>query len=85
MTDGEIERLTVEGKIDNENVWVQVLTPPSTWTTRITISSTSDSTQTWDLDSNEYNSGSPSVKFVDVSGADATKSNLWLDWVKSTA
>jgi KaiC/GvpD/RAD55 family RecA-like ATPase len=71
--------LKVKGYRQDENINVQVLTPPSTWTTRVTISATANTLYTYTLASSEYNSGAPSVRFVDANGGDATQSDFWLD------
>ncbi|TLZ74573.1 MAG: hypothetical protein E6K14_03230, partial [Methanobacteriota archaeon] len=71
--------LKVKGYRQDENVDVQVLTPPSTWNTRITISATSNTLYTYAITTAELNSGAPSVRLIDASGSDATQSDLWLD------
>ncbi len=71
--------LKVKGYRQDENVNVQVLTPPSTWNTRITISATSNTLYTYAITTAELNSGAPSVRLIDASGSDATQSDLWLD------
>jgi len=79
---GDAYTLKIEAyHTSGEDVSVQVLTPPSTWTTRITITATSDpnSAQTYTLTSSEYNSGAPAVRFIDAGGSDLTQSDLWVD------
>ena len=71
--------LKVKGYRQDENLNVQVLTPPSTWNTRATISSTINTVYNYTLTTSEYNSGAPSVRFVDASGPDGTQSDFWLD------
>ena len=72
--------LQVKAYRQDENVNVQVLTPASTWNTRITISATTNTLHTYTLTSAEYNGGAPSVRFVDASGKDGTQSDLWVDY-----
>lgn len=65
-----------------EDVLVQVLTPPSTWNTRITITKTSDddAAQTYPLTASEFNAGAPSIRFVGgKEGGDTAQSDLWVD------
>src|SRR5438093_11452665 len=71
--------LKVKGYRQDENINVQVLNPPSTWNTRVTISATAHTLYTYTLTSSDYNSGAPSVRFVDANGGDATQSDFWLD------
>ncbi len=78
---GQNQRLSVEGHIVDENVIVQVLTPPSTWNTRLTLNSTTDQTLTYDLTAAEYNGGGPAIRFVDALGSDAIQSDFYLDRV----
>jgi len=72
--------LKVKGYRVDENVNVTVLTPPSTWTTRITISATSNTLYTYTLTSSEYNSGAPAVRLVDADGAGGMQSDFWIDY-----
>ena len=61
-----------------ENILVQVLTPPSTWNTRYTCDQDTDTTyNTYGLDSNELNSGSPSVRFLGSSESGDSASSIW--------
>ena len=76
---GTTYTLKVKGYRGDENVNVQVLTPPSTWNTRITISATSNTLYTYAMTSSEYNSGAPSIRFVDPSGADSVQSDFYAD------
>ena len=80
-TDGTSYGLRVEGRVDGDAVLVQVLTPPATWTTRVTLSSTSDASFAYALSLEEFNGGSPAVRFVDANPADVVPSSLWLDRV----
>src|SRR3990170_855165 len=61
---GTTYTLKVKGYRVDENLNVQVLTPPSTWNTRITISATTNTLYTYTLTSSEYNSGAPAVRFL---------------------
>src|SRR3989442_15169141 len=73
-------RVKVKGYRQDENMNVQVLTPPSTWNTRITISNTSNTLYSYDLTASEFNSGAPSIRFVHAAGGDGTASDLWVDY-----
>src|SRR5438309_867644 len=67
-----------------EDFLVQVLTPPSTWTTRITITKTADdnAAQAYTLTTAEFNSGAPAVRFIGATEiGDVTQSDLYLDYV----
>src|SRR5207302_6692646 len=67
-----------------EDFLVQVLTPPSTWTTRITITKTADdnTAQAYTLTTAEFNSGAPAVRFIGATEiGDVTQSDLYLDYV----
>src|SRR5207247_7311508 len=63
----------------DQNRNVQVLHPPSTWNARITIASTTNTLYTYDLTASEYNSGAPSIRFVDALGSDAVASDVFVD------
>src|SRR3989475_533835 len=76
---GDAYTLKIKGYRGDENVNVEVLTPPSSWNTRITIASTTNSLYTYDLTAPEYNSGSPSIRFVDALGSDAIASDVFVD------
>ncbi len=76
---GQNQRLSVEGHIVDENVVVQILTPPSTWNTRLTLNNVTDQTLTYDLTAAEYNGGGPAIRFVDALGSDAIQSDFYLD------
>ena len=76
--------LSVKGYRSDENVDVQVLTPPATWNTRLTVNSLTNTMFTYTLTASEYNGGSPQVRFLDVAGADPSASDLFLDWVAIT-
>lgn len=73
--------LYIKAYRDDENFLVQILTPPSTWNTRITISATSSTSYSYALTTEEYNSGSPSVRFADADSLDGPLSNLYVDLV----
>ncbi|HYV08445.1 MAG TPA: hypothetical protein VEL81_02575 [Thermoplasmata archaeon] len=67
-----------------EDFLVQVLTPPSTWNTRITITKTADdnAAQTYTLTTAEFNAGAPSIRFLGSAEAfDSSQSDLYLDYV----
>src|SRR2546422_225046 len=76
---GDAYTLKIKGYRGDENVNVEVLTPPSSWYTRITIASTTNTLYTYDLTAPEYNSGSPSIRFVDALGSDAIASDVFVD------
>ncbi|TLZ78117.1 MAG: hypothetical protein E6K08_01800, partial [Methanobacteriota archaeon] len=76
---GDAYTLKIKGYRGDENVNVEVLTPPSSWNTRITIASTTNTLSTYDLTAPEYNSGSPSIRFVDALGSDAIASDVFVD------
>jgi len=73
--------LRVKGRISDENISVQVLTPPSVWTTRLTLKDPADQVLTYALAPSERISGNVSVRFVDAKGPDIAPSDLWLDYV----
>ena len=81
---GDVYTLKVKGYREDENVLVQVLTSPSTWNTRITISATSNTQYTYTMTTAEYNSGSPSIRFVDASGGVGMQSDVWVDYAVVT-
>src|SRR5205823_1004017 len=63
-----------------EDFLVQVLTPPSTWTTRITITKTADdnAAQAYTMTTAEFNSGAPAVRFIGATEiGDVTQSDLY--------
>jgi len=72
--------LRLKGHISDENISVQVLTPPSVWTPRLTFTNTTDQVLTYTLAASEFNAGNVSVRFVDALGPDATPSDLWIDY-----
>jgi len=76
---GDTYTLKVKGYRQDENVDVQVLTPGPTWTTRFTISATLNTLYSYTLTSAEYNSGAPSIRFVDQGAGDSTQSDVWID------
>jgi KaiC/GvpD/RAD55 family RecA-like ATPase len=77
---GDAYTLKVKGYRQDEDVNVQVLTPPSSWVTKLTITATTNTLYSYDLTTPEYNSGSPSIRFVDAAGADSTQSDFWIDY-----
>jgi hypothetical protein len=81
---GEYE-LRVEGNRGDENLLVQVLTPPATWTTRAAVSSTVDTEVAYVLTAAEFNGGAPAVRFVDGTTPDAVVSTFRLDHVRIVA
>ena len=77
---GDAYALRVKGYRTNEDMTVQVLTPPASWNTRTTVNSVANQVFTYTLTPAEYNGGSPSVRFVDaVPAPDAVASDLYLD------
>ncbi|TLZ59031.1 MAG: hypothetical protein E6K16_07705, partial [Methanobacteriota archaeon] len=59
---------------------VQVLTPPATWNTRVTVNSVANQVFSYIVTPAEYNGGSPAIRFVDsVPAGDAVASDLYLD------
>ena len=79
VTAGTSNTLYIKGYRTDENINVQVLTPPSTWNSRITITATSNTQYTYTLTGTEFNSGAPSVRFVDAGGASGN-SDVYLDF-----
>jgi hypothetical protein len=77
---GDSYVLSVKGYRGDEDFHVQVLTPPATWTTRITVNSVTNQLFSVGLTGAEYNGGDPQVRFVD-GGPQGTVSDLFLDWV----
>jgi len=76
---GTTYTLKVKGYRVDENLNVQVLTPPSDWNIRLTISATTNTLYTYTLTSSEYNSGGPAIRFTDPSGADSVQSDFYID------
>jgi len=82
---GDTYSVRVKGYRTNEDVTVQVLTPPATWNQRMTVNSIVNQVFTYTLTAAEYNGGSPAVRFVDaVPAPDAAASDLFLDAVTVT-
>ncbi len=79
---GQNQMLVVGGHVTDEAMNVQVLTTPSTWNTRLTITTPSDQTLYYNLTGSEYNSGNPSIRFIDANGPDGTQSDMYLDLVR---
>jgi len=84
-TDGNSYELCVEAYIANaggESMLVQVLTPPSTWNTRITVTKTADDNadQCYTLATTEFNSGAPSIRWIGgTEASDVTQSDINVD------
>ena len=76
---GQAYRLNVTGHVSNESVSVQVLTPPSSWSTRLAINGTTDEALSYMLAPAELASGNVSIRFVDALGSSPTPSDLWVD------
>jgi len=81
---GDSYVLSVKGYRGDEDFNVQVLTPPSTWTTRLTVNSLTSQLFSVGLTLSEYSAGSPQVRFVDAVRQDGSLSDLFLDWVAVT-
>jgi len=81
---GDSYALSVKGYRSDEDVNVQVLTPPATWNTRLTVNSIVNTLFTYTLTPSEYNVGSPQVRFLDGAAPDPSASDLFLDWVAIT-
>ena len=77
--------LQIKGYREDEDVNVQVLTPPSTWMTRIAISATANTLYSVSLTASEYNSGAPSIRFTDAAGAGGMQSDFWVDYANVVA
>src|SRR5437867_1918905 len=71
--------LKVKGYRGDENINVQVLTPPSMWTTRLTITATTNTLITYVLTNAEYNGGTPAIRLVDPAAVDTTQSDVFID------
>lgn len=80
---GQNHQLSVEAHVGDENLVLEVLTPPSTWTPRLTFSSVADQVLTYSFSAAEYNAGSPAIRLRD-GGADPAASQYWVDEVKIT-
>ncbi len=81
VASGQGYDLRVKGHVSDENVSVQVLTPPSVWTPRLTFTDTADQVLTYSLAASEFNAGNVSIRFVDALGPDLAPSDLWIDYV----
>ena len=81
VASGQRYDLRVKGHVSDENVSVQVLTPPSVWTPRLTFTDTADQVLTYSLGASEFNAGNVSIRFVDALGPDLAPSDLWIDYV----
>jgi hypothetical protein len=84
-TDGSSYEICVEAHITSsggESILVQVLTPPSTWNTRITVTKTADdnSDQCYTLTTSELNSGAPSIRWMgSTETSDGTQTDVNID------
>ena len=76
--------LGVTGYRTDEDMSVQVLTPPATWNTRLAVNAVVNTQFTYTLTPAEYGGGAPEVRFVDGTGVDPTASDLFLDYVAIT-
>ena len=76
---GAAYALVLAGRISNESVSMEVLTPPSAWTPRLTINGTTDQSLSYALASSELVSGNASIRFVDALGSSPGPSDLWID------
>src|SRR6266571_5214418 len=81
VASGQGYDLRVKGHVSDENVSVQVLTPPSVWTPQLTFTDTADQVLTYSLAASEFNAGNVSIRFVDALGPDVAPSDLWIDYV----
>jgi len=84
-TTGALYDLCLEAHIANsggQSVLVQVLTPPSTWNTRVTLTKTADDNadQCYTLTASELNSGAPSIRWIaGLDVVDSTQSDTKID------
>ena len=84
-TGGDSYDLCVEAHITNaggESMLVQVLTPPATWNTRITVTKTADDNadQCYTLTTTEFDSGAPSIRWMGgTETGDSTQSDINID------
>ncbi|TLZ71997.1 MAG: DUF835 domain-containing protein [Methanobacteriota archaeon] len=78
---GQRHDLRISAHISDENVSVEVLTPPSVWTQRLIFTDTTDQVLTYTLAASEFDAGNVSVRFVDALGPDVAPSDLWIDYV----
>jgi len=87
-TDGDAYEVCVEAYVasgSGESMLLQVLTPSSTWNTRITVTKTSDDNadQCYTLTSSEFSSGAPAVKWISgTETSDSTRSDLNIDQLR---
>ncbi len=72
----------IKGHVADENVSVQIWTPPATWATRVAVTNTTDQVLWYTLTPSEYNAGNVSVRFVDAGGPDLMPSDFWIDMVE---
>ncbi|HYS71166.1 MAG TPA: DUF835 domain-containing protein [Thermoplasmata archaeon] len=78
---GQGHDLRVRAHVSDENVSVEVLTPPSVWTPRLLFTDTTDQVLTYTLTASAFAAGNVSVRFVDALGPDVASSDLWIDSV----
>ena len=76
--------LTIEGAISDENVSVEVLTPPSTWTNRLTFTTATDQTISYALTAAEVVARNLTIRFTDASGPDGIQSDFRVDFIAVT-
>ena len=81
---GNAHRLDLTASRTDENVNVQVRTPPATWNTRLTVSSGTPQRYAYTLLLAEYNGGSPAIRFLDTVAADPIPSDLTIDLASIT-
>jgi hypothetical protein len=82
---GDSHLLSVKGYRGDEDFHVQVLTPPATWTTRITVNSVANQLFSVGLTGPEFNGGDPQVRFIDSVPQEGSPSDLFLDSVAITS
>jgi len=78
---GQRHDLRISAHISDENVSVEVLTPPSVWTQRLLFTDPTDQVLTVSLAASEFDAGNVSVRFVDAFGPDVAPSDFWIDYV----
>jgi len=81
---GDAYVLSVKGYRGDEDMNVQVLTPPSTWNTRMVVNSPISTMLSYTLAPAEYSGGNPQLRIVDGAYQDQSSSDLFLDWVAIT-
>ncbi len=78
---GQRHDLRLRAHVSDENVSVEILTPPSVWTQRLIFTDTTDQVLTVSLAASEFAAGNVSVRFVDSLGPDVAPSDFWIDYV----